>query len=62
MIDLTLRYLHELLGCPVLFFQDEDSLVNNQERVCGQIRAGFRQSLRQALRHPDPLHRLSPMN
>ena len=40
MIDLTLRYLHELLGCPVLFFQDEDSLVNNQERVCGQI-SGF---------------------
>lgn len=40
MIDLTLRYLHELLGCPVLYFKDKDSLSNNQERICGEI-SGF---------------------
>ncbi len=40
MIDLTLQYLNELLACPVMYLQDRDSLAENRERVCGEIR-GF---------------------
>mgnify|MGYP000320687287 CR=1 FL=1 len=40
MIDLAMQYLHDQLGCPVLYLEDENDIRENRERIVGEI-GGF---------------------